>query len=380
MSQVANCTALAAHRTTFHVLRFTLYNERMTFYVDYDLSDAAWDAFVERRTDGHVLQTSAWATLKSRFGWNAGRVAVLDSGQVVAGASVLLRRLPLGLATLAYIPKGPLVNWDDAALVSKLFERMDELCRSRRAFAVKLEPDIEATRSELERPSSLVLRPSSSVQPHCTILLDLTKTEDELLAAMHQKTRYNIRLAARKGVVVREGSVDDLPAFYALTQVTGARDGFGVHSAEYYRAAFELFVPRGWARLLIADVHEVGLEPEPVAAIMAFAFGSKAWYMYGASGDAHRERMPNHALQWEAIRWSKSQGCATYDLWGVPDEDEATLDAQYLNRSDGLWGVYRFKRGFGGRLVRYVGAFDRVYNPLLYRAFLLALRRRGGIE
>jgi peptidoglycan pentaglycine glycine transferase (the first glycine) len=112
---------------------------------------------------------------------------------------------------------------------------------------------------------------------------------------------------------------------------------------------------------------------------MVFAFGNKAWYMYGASGDAHRERMPNHALQWEAIRWSKSQGCATYDLWGVPDEDEAALDAQYMNRSDGLWGVYRFKRGFGGRLVRYVGASDRVYNSLLYRVFLLALRRRGDM-
>ena len=382
MSQVANCTALAPHRTTFHVLRFTLYNERMTLHVDDDLSDAAWDAFVERRPDGHVLQTSAWAAFKSRFGWSAGRVAVLDGDRVVAGTSVLLRRLPLGLATLAYTPKGPLVNWDDAPLVAKLFEGLDRLCHTRRAFALKIEPDLEANTShEITSLSTLyTLLSTRPIQPHRTILLDLTKTEDELLAAMHQKTRYNIRLAARKGVVVRQGSVDDLPAFYALTQVTGARDGFGVHSAEYYRAAFELFVPRGWARLLIAEVHEVGLEPEPVAAIMAFAFGSKAWYMYGASGDAHRERMPNHALQWEAIRWSKSQGCATYDLWGVPDEDETTLNAQYLNRSDGLWGVYRFKRGFGGRLVRYVGAFDRVYNPLLYRAFLLALRRRGGIE
>jgi peptidoglycan pentaglycine glycine transferase (the first glycine) len=379
MSQMANGTALAAHRTTFHLLRFTLYNERMTFHIDYDLSDAAWDAFIERRPDGHVLQTSAWATLKSRFGWSAGRVAVLDGDQVVAGASVLFRRLPLDLVTLAYIPKGPAVDWDNAALVVKLFEGLDRLCHAHRAFAVKLEPDIEATLGELDRPSSLVLRPSSSVQPRRTILIDLTKTEDELLAAMHQKTRYNIRLAARKGVVVREGSVDDLPAFYALTQVTGARDGFGIHSAEYYRAAFELFVPRGWARLLVAEVHEVGLEPEPVAAIMVFAFGSKAWYMYGASGDTHRERMPNHALQWEAIRWSKSKGCATYDLWGVPDEDEAALDAQYMNRSDGLWGVYRFKHGFGGRLVRYVGAFDRVHNSLLYRVFLLALRRRGDI-
>jgi peptidoglycan pentaglycine glycine transferase (the first glycine) len=351
----------------------------MTLHIDHHLPDAAWDAFVERRADGHALQTSAWAALKSRFGWDASRVAVLSAGQVMAGASVLFRRLPFGLGTLAYIPKGPLVDWDNALLVSALFDGLNKLCRARRAFALKLEPDI-AENTQYPIPAFETLCPSSPVQPRRTILLDLTKTEDELLAAMHQKTRYNIRLAARKGVVVREGLENDLPAFYALTQVTGARDNFGVHSADYYRAAFESFAPHGWARLLVAEVHEAGIDPKPIAAIMVFAFGNKAWYMYGASGDEHRERMPNHALQWEAIRWAKSKGCATYDLWGVPDEDEATLEAQYLERNEGLWGVYRFKRGFGGRLVRYIGAFDRVYNPLLYRAFLFAMQqRRGGL-
>ena len=353
----------------------------MTLTIDHHLPDADWDAFVERRADGHALQTSAWAELKSHFGWSAGRVAILDDGQIVAGASVLLRRLPLGLGTLAYIPKGPLVDWNNAPLVSKLFDGLDALCRARRAFALKLEPDSEESSPFALRFSSFVPRsgPSSPVQPRRTILIDLAKAEDEILAAMHQKTRYNIRLAARKGVVVREGTASDLPAFSALMQATGERDGFGVHSAEYYRAVFGLFVPHDWARLLVADVVDGSTSVGPVAAIMVFAFGSKAWYMYGASGNEHRERMPNHALQWEAIRWAKRRGCATYDLWGVPDEDEATLEAHYLERDDGLWGVYRFKRGFGGRLARYVGAFDRVYNPLLYRMVLFALRQRGDV-
>jgi len=191
---------------------------------------------------------------------------------------------------------------------------------------------------------------------------------------MHQKTRYNIRPGGTQRRC-RARRVYRRPVRLLRPDASHWHARWlCVHSAEYYRAAFELFVPQGWARLLIAEVHD-----EPVAAIMVFAFGSKAWYMYGASGDAHRERMPNHALQWEAIRWSKSKGCATYDLWGVPDEDETALDAQYLNRSDGLWGVYRFKRGFGGRLVRYAGAFDRVYDPLWYRLFLLALRWRGDM-
>jgi len=350
----------------------------MTLHIDYHIPDATWDDLVERRTDGHVLQTSAWAALKSRFGWNAGRVAVLDENRIVAGASVLFRQLPLGLATLAYAPKGPLVDWDNAPLVSALFDGLDKLCRARRAFALKIEPDIEAntrhtTHGELGHRSSFV-------QPRSTILIDLAQSEDEILAAMNQSTRRNIRLAARRGVVVREGTADDLPAFNSLMQITSERDGFGVHSTEYYRAAFELFVPRGWARLLVAEVHEAGIEPAPVAAIMAFAFGSKAWYMYGASSNEHRERKPNHALQWEAMRWARSRGCATYDFWGIPDEDETTLESKFQDEDSGLWGVYRFKRGFGGRIVRYVGAFDRVYNPLLYRAFLLALQRRGGLE
>lgn len=385
----------------------------MTLHLDTHIPDLAWDTFVERRADGHVLQTSAWAALKSRFGWSAGRVAVLDGHHIVAGASILFRSLPLGLGTLAYIPKGPCVDWDNSAIVPVLFDGLGQLCRARRAFALRLEPDMEdqdegqKTKDELAHTSSVKrqtsnvipapvpaklgrsgqalhlssfrLHPSSPIQPRRTILIDLDKTEDELLAAMHPKTRYNIRLAARKGVTVRVGTTGDLPAFHVLMQTTGERDGFGVHSPDYYRAAFESFVARGWARLFMAQVSEADTTTEPIAAIMVFAFGGKAWYIYGASGNAHREKMPNHALQWEAIRWAKTQGCATYDLWGVPDEDESTLEVQCVERHDGLWGVYRFKRGFGGRLVRYVGAFDRVYNPLLYRAFLLAQKRRNSL-
>lgn len=360
----------------------------MTLHLDYHFPDADWDAFVERRADGHALQTSAWAMLKSRFGWSAGRVAVLEGNRVVAGASVLFRRLPLGLATLAYVPKGPLIDWDNPLHVSALWEGLDALCRDRHAFALKLEPDLvddeRRTTNDKGRlpppnlcPSSFVLRPSSPIQPRRTILLDLTKTEEELLAGMNQSTRRNIRLAARRGVVVREGTPDDLPTFYSLMQTTGERDRFGIHSFDYYRAAFELFVPRGWARLFVAEVHEAGLEPVPAAAIMVLALGHKAWYMYGASGNEHRERKPNHALQWEAIRWAKSRGCTTYDLWGIPDEDQVALESKFQDEDSGLWGVYRFKRGFGGRVVRYVGALDRVYNTWVYRVFLFALQRRG---
>jgi lipid II:glycine glycyltransferase (peptidoglycan interpeptide bridge formation enzyme) len=188
-------------------------------------------------------------------------------------------------------------------------------------------------------------------------------SEDDILARMKQKTRYNVRLAEKKGVTVR--AWDDLDGFHQMVQVTGGRDGFGVHSLEYYRRAYALFHPTGMAELLVAEY-----EGQPLAALMAFARGRRAWYVYGASNDQERNRMPTYLLQWEAIRWAKSHGCTEYDLWGVPDEDEAKLEAEFESRHDGLWGVYRFKRGFGGKLKRAAQALDRVYNLLLYKLYL----------
>jgi len=356
-----------------------------------------WDAFVAARPNAHILQTSAWGELKSRFGWSADRIALERDTRIVAGALVLFRRLPLRLGTLAYVPKGPIVDPGDSELVAALIAGLDQLARRRRAILLKIEPDAPdsvndpAGRAPREAPRSgsgvgtsgytAAWKPAllghyfrsspHSIQPPRTILIDLTRGEEEILAAMHHKTRYNIRLAERKGVTVREATRSDLPAFNALMQATGSRDRFAVHSPAYYAAAFDLFVPRNCARLFVAEV-----ESQIVAGLFAFAHGERAWYFYGASGDAHRERMPNHALQWHAMRWAKSIGCREYDLWGIPDEDESTLEAQYLDRHDGLWGVYRFKRGFGGKVVRFAGAFDRVYNSLLYRLYLLALRNR----
>jgi lipid II:glycine glycyltransferase (peptidoglycan interpeptide bridge formation enzyme) len=155
-------------------------------------------------------------------------------------------------------------------------------------------------------------------------------------------------------------------------QVTGARDGFAVHAPAYYRRAYDLFHPAGRCELLLAE-----FEGQLLAAVMAFACGGRAWYLYGASSDQERQRMAPYLAQWAAMRWARAGGAACYDLWGVPDEAEAVLEAGFEQRRDGLWGVYRFKRGFGGRLVRTIGAWDRLYNPLLYRAYLLYIQQRS---
>ncbi len=341
-------------------------------------ADQAWDAFVASHPRGHILQTSAWASLKAAFGWTAGRVLLRtipsSDAPILAGASVLFRRLPWG-QTLAYVPKGPVVDWAATDQARALLTMLLELCRKRRAAVLKIEPELPVSAEFAAQLTGYGFQPSPQrIQPLSTIHIDLAADEEAILAAMKPKWRYNIRLAERKGVSVRPGTLDDLPAIQELLAVTGARDGFGVHSADYYRRATGLFGPAGQMAWLLAEQAGALL-----AAVAVFALGRQAWYMWGASADEGRNLMPNHALQWAAMRWAKARGCVRYDLWGIPDEVGETPEAYAEPESwgqGGLWGVYRFKQGFGGQVVRYTGAWDWPVSPLGYRAYRWALRLR----
>jgi lipid II:glycine glycyltransferase (peptidoglycan interpeptide bridge formation enzyme) len=337
----------------------------------------AWDEQVAA-AGGHVLQSWAWGELKSRFGWRVQRIAA--SGAL---AQVLFRPLPGGMGTIAYVPKGPLADYGDPHALQALLDAIEPVARQERAICLKIEPDLEEAESFTGQLVAFGFHPSSQeIQPRRTILVDLTSDPEELLRRMKQKTRYNIRLSARKGVTVRAGSEADLAPFYELMETTASRDGFGIHTESYYRAAHHLFVPSGQGRLLLAEY-----EGQLLAGLVVLCLGGSgrcgtACYMYGASSDEHRNLMPTYLLQWEAMLWAREQGCQDYDLWGVPDEDEATLEDEFTQRSDGLWGVYRFKRGFGGRVVRTAGAWDLVYAPLRYRLYSAAVawlgRRQTG--
>jgi lipid II:glycine glycyltransferase (peptidoglycan interpeptide bridge formation enzyme) len=272
---------------------------------------------------------------------------------------ILFRKLPLGF-TVGYIPK--------ANIDQSLLPEIDSVCKSNRAIFLKLETDFWAD----QQPETWNLKLETSphnIQPPRTILIDIRGTDEEILARMKQKTRYNIRLAEKKGVTVR--AWDDIEAFHNMMLVTGGRDGFGVHSLEYYKRAYELLHPSGLGEILVAEY-----EGKPLAALFVAQNGNRAYYLYGASNNEERNRMPTYILQWEAMRWAKAHGCEEYDLWGVPDEDEETLEAQFQSRHDGLWGIYRFKRGFGGELKRAAQAMDRAYNPLLYWAYLKFIGNR----
>jgi peptidoglycan pentaglycine glycine transferase (the first glycine) len=332
--------------------------------LDQQDGQAAWDDWLAAVPGAHVLQSWAWGELKARFGWRVQRLAV-----EAAGAQVLYRSLPAGLGTIAYVPKGPVGDFDDPPALQALLDAIHPLARQRRAICLKIEPNLEDDETLPGRLQALGFRPSpQAVQPRSTILVDLDAEPETLLKRMKQKTRYNIRLAARKGVTVRPGDEGDLPAFYRLMETTAQRDGFGIHSQAYYETAHHLFVPSGQGQLLLAEY-----EGQMLSGLVVLAFGDTACYMYGASSDQHRNLMPTYLLQWEAMLWARAQGCRRYDLWGIPDEDEATLEAQFTQRHDGLWGVYRFKRGFGGRLVRSAGTWDLVYAPHRYRLYAAAV-------
>ncbi len=315
---------------------------------------AAWDDFVSASPQGHLLQGWAWGEFKGRFGWQPLRLAVTNNGRMVAAAQMLLRRLPY--RCLAYLPRGPVLDPADGELAAALLPALHRLARSRGAIALKAEPcSLDNAQASWWIQQGFQASPQT-IQPRRTIVVDLRPDEEAILAQMKPKWRYNIRLAARKEVSVRQGSAQDLSAFYALMLETGQRDGFGVHAPAYYEAAFQLYHPSHMA-VFLAEY-----QGQPLAGLMAFAFGQQAIYMYGASSDRERPRMPNHLLQWEAMRWARALGCSSYDLWGIPDVDPSSPSA-------GLAGVERFKAGFGGQDTRYIGAFDYVYSPLVYRAF-----------
>lgn len=325
------------------------------------VSLTAWNQFLSTYPNTHLLQTGEWGELKSAFGWSPVRVV---NGE--EGVQILFRKLPLGL-TVGYIPKVVLSN-QQSFFSLELWHEIDLICKKNRAIFLKLEPDLWVD----QKPETwnLKLEPSPhNIQPPRTILVDIKGSEEEILARMKQKTRYNIRLAQKKGVTVRPW--DDMESFHKMMLITGGRDGFGVHSREYYQRAYELLHPKQMGELLLAEY-----EGKQLAALFVARNGNRAYYLYGASTEEERNRMPTYLLQWEAMKWAKACNCEDYDLWGVPDEEQDTLEADFEKRHEGLWGIYRFKRGFGGELKRAVQAMDRVYNPVLYWAYLRFIGNR----
>jgi len=337
-----------------------------------EIKDAVqWDSALRVLPAAHILQSWAWTETKAQTGWRAQRLLWTANSRPVAAAAFLSRRLSTTLpVAVGYVPKGPALDWSDTELAGQVLERIQEQARRQRAIFVKIDPDVRADAGTGQVVQTLLIQrgwraSDEQIQFRNTMITDLNPDEETLLNGMKPKWRYNIRLSARRGVVVRDGTSADLPAFYGLYAETGERDGFLVRPYPYYESIWSRFLMEDLAHLLLAE-----LDGELVAGLILFHFGGTAWYFYGASAAVSREAMPNYALQWAALRWAKAAGCTRYDWWGAPDKVE---------EGDPMWGVYRFKVGFGGEFVPWIGAWDFPVNRSLYWLYTVAMPRLLGL-
>jgi lipid II:glycine glycyltransferase (peptidoglycan interpeptide bridge formation enzyme) len=314
-----------------------------------------------------LLQSPFWARFRAQIGWEA-RAFACRAGEQALALLVLVRSLPLG-QRLAYVPHGP--------EIAEPPDREAFLAELARALRPHL-PGCLFVRFDLPwgrwgggneaRPLSAghgLRKAPMDIQPPSTVILDLDHAEQALLAAMKPKTRYNIGLARKKGVVVQEGSPADLPAWFELYRETARRDRITLHAFDYYRRQFELAASPGGKvtlKLLLAR-HEADL----LAGIIVALKGQSAWYLYGASADRKRNLMPAYALQWEAIRLARRAGCLSYDLFGIPPADDPAHP---------MHGLFRFKTGFGGRMLNRPGCWDVPLRLSGYLAYRLAERGR----
>jgi peptidoglycan pentaglycine glycine transferase (the first glycine) len=351
-----------------------------------NISGPEWNDSIADLPGAHILQTWEWGQFKGQYGWQPLPQLWRDERDRVRAAALVLRRAVPGGFSMLYVPRGPLVDWNDDEWSQRVIRDLQGLARKMGAIFIKLDPELilgygvpgsddsrinpAAERVLSEMKASGWRESQEQVQFRNTVCLDLGGEEAEWLARMKQKARYNLRLAQKKGVEVRVGVQNDLPLLYRMYAETSVRDGFVIRDEGYYLRLWSMFIDRALAEPLIAEV-----EGEPVAGIFPFYFAKRAWYLYGMSGQAHRDRMPNYLLQWEAMRRAKARGCTQYDLWGAPD---------VFDESDSMWGVYRFKEGIGGKVVRTAGAWDYPARPMMYVLYtrvlpriLNIMRRRG---
>lgn len=358
------------------------------------MAPSSWNQIISGFEPPHLLQTSQWAEVKSHSGWmphflvwNAAgpglELIVSRTGQFtelnpVAAALILERQVMPGFSVM-YAPKGPLLtDWNNKSHRVQILLDLEIYAKKANAIQLKIDPDLELGRGvpgeegSIEDPigsefleelgqRSWLFSPDQ-IQFRNTVLVDLLEDEEQILARMKSKTRYNIRLSSRKGITIRQGDEKDLADLYQMYANTSVRGDFTIRSEDYYQTLWRTFLSEEAksendpiAQPLIAEY-----EDQPVAGAVIFKFGDRAYYLHGMSLPEHSEKMAPHLIQWEAMRWAKSRGCNVYDMWGAPE---------VFDDSDSMWGVYRFKRGYGGEVVRTMGAWDYPAKPFFYRLF-----------
>jgi lipid II:glycine glycyltransferase (peptidoglycan interpeptide bridge formation enzyme) len=328
-----------------------------------------WNDFVASSVYCNITQSYEWGKLVPYLGDETLRVGVVDAeGRLCAAMLILIAHAPFLHQPYFYAPRGPIIDDPNSPAMTVLLNFVKAEARKRNAFMLSIEPgaaDGDAVWLSALHHHGFHPTPFAKHIRHEWVL-DISGDEKAILAGMKEKWRYNIRLAGRKGITVRRATEQaDIDAFYKLYITTSNRDQFFIHPQAFYEKILRLFDEDGrdHAALFLAEY-----EGKPIAGTIILWLGPWSWYMYGASANEQRERMPNHLLQWTSMQWAKSKGCHYYNFRGIPD---------MLEEGQELWGVYVFKRGFGGYAMRSLETHELVYNPLVYQVYhkLLEVKR-----
>ncbi|CAN5907245.1 peptidoglycan bridge formation glycyltransferase FemA/FemB family protein [soil metagenome] len=336
------------------------------------VSRSQWNDWLQDSpAGGHVFQSYEWGEFKRNLGWTPLRIVLEREGEIVGCGQFLLYKTTPVPGALMYSPKGPWLPWDDEAAVRAFFEGVRKIAEEHGVHTVKIEPEIletqEDTKSLLGELGFQKFRWDLNFKT--TMVVDLEPAEEDLLANMKKDTRYGVRRAGREEVqVVEDNSAEAREDFWRMFEQTAERKAFWYRPREYQFAAWQSMYDTERAHLFFA-AHE----GERLAGAISYMFGEKCWYIQAAAVDYKRNLQPTYLLQWEIMRWAKQNGATCYDMMAVPGPDE-------LDESHPLYGVYKFKAGFGSEMRDFIGCFDlpikhaqeRLWNrvePTYYRLY-----------
>lgn len=413
-----------------------------------EIEKERFNQFVANHPKGHVLQASEWGELKSIHEWKMHRVGLEENGELVATAMLLSRNLPVIHKPIIYSPRGFVIDYKNEQYLEAFTKGIEKFAKKMGAIFVKIDPDIKHRERDIEGEVieggednrwliDTMKRVGythkgfeldfNGIQPRFCFRLNIDRPEEEIFQQFHEKTRYNVRIAMRKGIEIIEGNRDDLVKFTEIMKVTGERDGFITRPLKYFQEMYDTLVPAGQMKLFLAKYNlntalaeieadrskaskeleklnkiniddasadqkekhekkradlaeklqklnekwdELSIEKEKhpdgiiVSGAITLLFGKMAWYLYGASDNIYRNLMPNYLIQWEMIRWAKANGATVYDFRGISGD---------LSPEHHLYGLYRFKKGFNGEFTEFIGEFDLIINKPLYYAWEVLL-------
>ena len=331
----------------------------MRFVTD-EKSSKEYTEFLEKHERCNFQQSIEWSKVKTS--WKTEVILAEDNnGKIIGSLMVLIRKIPI-FGYIMYSSRGPVCDIHNKEVLAQLTEGAKQLAKKYNAIVLRIEPDIVSSDEKFRnimielgykiKDDAKNFR--EEIQPRYVFRLNTkNKTEEELFANLHSKTRYNVRLATKKGVTVKVGAREDLKDFHKIMITTGIRDGFITRPLEYFEKMYDCLGEH--MKLLMAYY-----EDKPISGVIVIIYGNKTWYLYGASSNEHRNLMPNYLLQWEMIKIALQNKSDIYDLRGVP------------GIADNSNGLYRFKKGFGAEYTEFIGEVYIEFNPLKYRLYKFA--------